>query len=125
MTTFRGKSVTTLLVLLFLAASVAAKRMAPKPVSPVVSDGLRYSAAGDGRDQYVVAADVSSGKELWKVKVFHNDIDPLLEEDVQWVFITNLKRVDYALVVKDEKSRCYSLDLRTKSVKKQFCGRIF
>jgi hypothetical protein len=78
-------------VLLFLATQAVAKRIPPKPVSPVVFDGIRYAAEGDGRDQYVVAADASSGKVLWRVKVFHNHIKFWMEEDVQWIYITDLK----------------------------------
>ena len=102
-----------------------AKRLPPKPVSPVVSGGIRYSAAGNGKDQNVVATDVASGKVLWQVRVFHNEIEASLEEDVQWIYITDLKVVDRSLLVKDERSRCYSVDLRDKRVTKRFCGWAF
>ena len=115
----------TCVVVAFLAVSALAKRVSPKPVAPVISAGIRYSAEGDGRDQYVVAADASTGKVLWRVKVFHTHIKFWVEEDVQWVFITNLKISDNSLFVRDEKSRCYSVDLTRKHVKKQQCGSIF
>jgi hypothetical protein len=121
MGTFERKLATMLFVLCFLAASSAAKRAAPQPVSPVISGGIRYSAEGNGIDEYVIAADASNGKELWKVRVFHNEINPSLEEDVQWVFITNLKLEGHSLSIRDEKWRCYSLDLATKHVTKRFC----
>jgi hypothetical protein len=124
--TFRRKFANTALALCFLTASATAKRAAPKQVSPVISGGIRYSAEGDGMDEYVLATDASSGKELWKVKVFHNDINPSMEEDVQAIFITNLKLAGNSLSIRDEKSRCYSLDLTTKHVKKQlFCWPFF
>jgi outer membrane protein assembly factor BamB len=122
---FRRKFVITCVVVAFLAVSALAKRVSPKPVTPVISAGIRYSAEGDGRDQYVVAADASTGKVLWRVKVFHTHIKFWVEEDVQWVFITNLKISDNSLFVRDEKSRCYSVDLTRKHVKKQQCGSIF
>ena len=78
----------TCFVLAFLAVSALAKRLSPKPVTPVISGGIRYSAEGHGRDQYVVAADASTGNVLWRVKVFHTYIKPWWEEDVQWVYIT-------------------------------------
>lgn len=99
--------------------------MAPKPVSPVVADGVQYSAEGDGRDQYVVAEDAASGKVLWKVKVFHNHIKPWLEEDVQWVYITDLRVAGKTLLVRDERPRCYTLDLTNKQVKTHDCGNLF
>jgi hypothetical protein len=98
-------------ILLFTASAVA-KRNPPKPVPPVISGGIRYSAEGDARDQYVVATDMASGNQLWKVKVFHNRIKPWMEVDVQWVVITDLKLVDNALLVKDERSRSIPLTLR-------------
>jgi hypothetical protein len=105
-----------------ITAPAGAKRM---PFSPVVAGGIRYSAQGDGREQYVVASEVSSSNLLWKVKVFHNDINFAMEEDVQWVFITDLKLLDNFLLVRDERSRCYCVDLGGKQVKKQQCGDVF
>jgi len=102
-----------------------AKRLAPKPVAPVISGGIRYSAGGNGTDQYVVATDLASGHELWRVKVFHVHIDPWMERDVQDVFITDLKLVDNTLFVRDEKSRCYSIDLAGRQVRKRQCASIF
>jgi hypothetical protein len=99
--------------------SSSAKRAQPKPVEPVVSAGIKYSADGNGVDEYVVASDASSGKLLWRVRVAHNDQDPRMELDVQDVYITDLKVTKGALLVRDEKSRCYSIDLATKSVNKQ------
>jgi hypothetical protein len=98
--------------------------MATKPVPPVVSGRIRYSAAGDGRDQYIEAANLKTGKVLWKMKTFHNAIEPGLEKDVQWVFISNLKLAANSLLVKDERSRCYAIDLTTKRVENVQCGSI-
>jgi len=125
MDTLRQKFAVMCIALAFLAVSATAKRVAPKPVAPVISGGIRYSAQGDGRDEYVVATDVSGGNELWKVKAFHTNMRFWVEEDVQWVFITDLKLADNSLFVKDEKSRCYSIDLTRKNVKKQQCGGQF
>ena len=107
------------------ASFLTAKRIPPTPVTPVAADGIQYSAAGNGRDQYVIAADVASRKELWRVKVFHNRIKFWMEEDVQWVFITNLKIVDNSLLVRDERSRCYSVNLTKRHVRKQTCEGVF
>ena len=107
------------------ATSLAAKRMPPKPVTPVVSEGVRYSADGDGRDEYVVAENVSTGNLLWKVKVFHTRIKFWIEEDTQIVFTTNLKLLGNSLMVRNEQGRCYAVSLQKKHVKKQDCGKIF
>jgi hypothetical protein len=110
------------LAIVLLAGPLFAKRAAPEPVAPV-SGGMNYLAPNDdGRIGYVQASD-SAGKHLFRIKVFETKIDPSLEEDVQWVFIARLKVVGNSLWVKDEKSRCYSIDLDTKAVeKKTSCG---
>src|SRR5262245_30202122 len=120
----RRQSALTCAALLFLATQAVAKRVPPKPVSPVVSDGIRYSAECDGRDQYVVAADASSGKVLWRVKVFHNRIKFWVEADAQWVYITDLKLGNNSLLVRDERSRCYSVDLTKRRVRRCECGSV-
>jgi hypothetical protein len=102
---------------LVLVASADAKRKAPNPVTPVVANGVRYSAVMNGRDESVSAVDAVSGRELWRATVFHNQYDPSLENDVQDVFITDLALQGVTLLVKDEKSRMFSIDLKTRTVK--------
>ncbi|HVN18293.1 MAG TPA: hypothetical protein VMU05_05950 [Dongiaceae bacterium] len=98
----------------------SAKRAAPKPVAPVVHKGVTYSAPNDnGKAAYVVASD-SAGKELFRIKVFDVRIDPKLEEDVQWIFITELKLRGDSLLVLDEAGRCSVIDLATHKVKKRY-----
>ena len=113
-------------VLVFVTIATApfdmfAKRIPPPHVSPVVYKNVKYSAEGDGRTGYVVAVDVETGKELWKAEIFHVQLKALLEEDVQWVFIEDLKLLDKAFFVRDEKSRCYRLDLATRRAQKTSC----
>lgn len=108
-----------------LTSDAMAKRVNPKPVAPVTANGVEYSADGDGRNQYVSATDISTAKELWRVKVFHTRIKPWVEEDVQWVFITDLKLVDDSLAIRDERARCYLLSLKTHQVRKAPCSKIF
>jgi hypothetical protein len=110
-------------VAIFLsAANVMAKRIPAKPVLPIISSGIRYSAESDRQDQYVTATDTANGNVLWKVKVFHNRINFWREIDVQFVYIADLKLVANSLLVRDEKARCYSVDLASKHVKHQRCS---
>ena len=104
-----------------LVGVAAAKRISPKPVAPLVFQGIEYSAHRDGRIQYVVATDTATSRELWRVEIFRTHIKPWIEEDNQWVFITNLTLSDGTLLIRDEKSRCYILDLTTRRVRKQRC----
>jgi hypothetical protein len=116
-----------LLSAVILVATVTAiAKIAPlKPVAPVEANGVRYSADGDGRDQFVVATDTATGKEIWRVKVFHTHVKFWIEEDVQWVFITDLRLVDNVLFVRDGKARCYSVDVKTHRVRKAICSGVF
>lgn len=110
-----------ILISILLVRLLYAKRIEPQPVSPVSSSGIEYSAGGDGRVQYVVATDTATSRQLWKVKIFRTHVKPWIEEDNQWVFITNLKLNGNTLVIRDEKARCYDLDLMTKRVKRGTC----
>ena len=111
--------------LISVSTTISAKIAPPKPVPPVESAGVRYSADRDGKDQYVVASDTATGKQLWRVKVFHTHTKPWIEEDVQWVFITNLKLVKNSLFVRDGKQRCYAVDVKTHAVGKADCSGVF
>ncbi len=113
-------------VVITLATGLSMAKIAPlKPVASVESNGVRYAADRDGRDQYVVASDIATGKELWKVKVFHTHIKFWIEEDVQWVFITDLKLADNSLFVRDGEARCYAVDVKTHRVRKALCTGVF
>jgi len=115
----------SVLVLVLLAGPLFGKRAAPAPVAPVSHRGIKYSAPNDeGRTGYVQASD-SAGNHLFRIIVFQTEINPNLEGDVQWVFITDLRLAGNSLWVKDEKSRCYSVDLKTKAVEKKPGCRAF
>ena len=58
------------LLALLVPLAVLGKRLPPKPVAPVTGDGVTYSTAGDGIDEFVVASDVNSGKEQWRAKIY-------------------------------------------------------
>ncbi len=113
--------VTRLILILFavglLPYLVSAKRIAPAKVEPVIHKGLRYVAPNnDGRRAYIEAWDGQTNRKLWDLTVFTNRIDPTLEEDVQWVFITSPSLRNNMLVVTSERGKTYQLDLKTRSV---------
>ena len=114
-------------LVLFVLGSICAiaKRVPPKEVSPIVADGIRYSADGDGKGSYVVASDEASGKTLWRVKVFHTRIKFWREGDNQWLFITDLRIAGNSLLVRDEKNRCRSISLNAKRLKRAACDDVF
>jgi outer membrane protein assembly factor BamB len=99
------------------AGSAYAKRAAPKLVPPVVWQGVEYRAPLDVEHiGHVQAFDLSSGRELWETTVYHVPINPLVEEDVQWVFISEMQVQDGKLVIMNERRKTYRLDLKTGRV---------
>ena len=109
------------LLILFMAMLLpcltSAKRIAPAKVEPVIHAGIRYVAPNDdGRRAYIEAWDVQTNKKLWDVTVFTNRVDPKLEEDVQWIFITTLKAEGDKLVVMSERGNTYEIDLNSRVV---------
>ena len=114
---FRIAFIPILFLALFLPGSISAKRIAPAPAEPVIHQGARYVAPNDdGRRAYIEAWDVRTNKKLWDLTVFTNRIDPKLEEDAQWVFITTLSIRDHALIVTTERGTTYQIDLQTKAI---------
>jgi len=113
--------VTRLIFILFavvlLPHLTCTKRIAPSKVEPVIHEGVRYFAPNDdGRRAYIEAWDGQTNRKLWDLTVFTNRIDPTLEEDVQWVFITSLSLRNDMLVVTFERGKTYQVDLKTRSV---------
>jgi hypothetical protein len=96
-----------------------AKRRAPEEVKAVTIHSatlgnVTYSAPNDdGRHGIVRATEAATGKILWKKVVFSNIINPLLEEDVQWVFIRELRPAGADLLVITERWEVFRLDLST------------
>ena len=100
-----------------------AKRLAPKDVSPVVVGAIKYTAphydkAFNNLAGYIMAIEVSSGKELWIKQIYKNNYNPSLERDVQDIFITSLKVKDNILIIANEKGEVYNLNLTDNSIKK-------
>lgn len=85
-----------LLLLVTVGVGVAdplhAKRLPPPKVPPVTLGGTRFTVTNTpGALGVVTATDVSSGKKLWEKKLYTVFLNPLLEADVQWIFITKLE----------------------------------
>ncbi len=105
-------------VLLGGIAPVFAKRSAPADVAPIVIKGVEYSAPHDAMG-FVVVKGISSGKELWRVRIYEVRVNPELERDVQDVFITALVAKDDTLLITNERGEKYALDLKTRKVTRQ------
>jgi len=114
------KIATLFLIALFaFPAAVLAKRVPAPVVESITHEGVRYTVPNDkGTKGYVVARDAATGKQLWTKTVFRKSICPFLEHDVQWVFIKQMRLEGGRLVIVNERREAYSLDLKTRRVKK-------
>ncbi len=99
--------------------AVLAKRLPAPVIEPIIHEGVRYTVPNDkGTVGYVVASDAATGKQLWKKTLFRTCICPLLEHDVQWVFIKQMRLEGERLIFVNERGKAYALDLKTRKVKK-------
>jgi hypothetical protein len=93
------------------AESVSQSKIkAPQEVIPVSYLGVKYSARV-ARMGYVEAYDEKTGLKLWEKKVYDVKIDPYVEEDVQWVFIKELKIENQQLIVTNTNDEVYSITI--------------
>ncbi|MBI5361524.1 MAG: hypothetical protein HZA48_13180 [Planctomycetes bacterium] len=87
-----------------------AKTSAPKEVTPVTHNGVKFTAPHD-KMGFVAAYDEKTGKQLWETKVYDVPTDPALEQDVQMVFITELKVTGNSLIVTNDRHNTYAIDI--------------
>jgi hypothetical protein len=106
------------------ACGALAKRVPPKPVTPVQEDGVEYSADGNGWEGFVVASDPISRKELWRVRLFKIRINTWVEIDVQSVYVTTLRWSAKGLYVRDERSKCYLVNIKSRSERNVSCAEM-
>ena len=107
-----------------LSTSVMAKRAAPEEVPPVKPEQAVFSAPhfpeGERKQNggVVEARDPQTNALLWQVAIYVTKYDEGLEQDVQDVFIKplTLDKVHNLLILSDEKSRAFVLNLTTKKV---------
>ncbi len=115
----RSLSRLVLVAALVLPMAAFAKRIPAPIIEPVVHEGVRYTVPNDrGTVGYVVASDVATGKQLWKKTIFRDCICPFFEQDVQWVFIRQMRLDGDRLIFVSERDKSYALDLKTRRVKK-------
>ncbi len=111
------------LIALF-STTVMAKRAAPEEVPPVKTEQAVFSAPhfpeGERKQNggEVQARDPRTNALLWQVQVYTTKYDEGLEKDVQDVFIKTLSldKIHNLLILSDEKSRVFVLNLTNKKV---------
>ncbi len=105
----------------FVNQFAQAKRMAPKPVEPISSNGLRYEAphwAFKFKDQgmkhnggYIRVINDKSGVPICLKQVYEVTYKKDLESDIQDNFITKLEIRKNELVISSEKKKPVTIPL--------------
>lgn len=102
----------------FVSGPANAKRSVPGAVEPITVHGITYSAPASAMG-FIVASDASSGRELWRQRIYRISFNPSLERDVQDVFITSLTLRSGSLVIANEHGERYAVNLSTRKVTRE------
>ncbi|MBI5414220.1 hypothetical protein HZA38_01770 [Candidatus Peregrinibacteria bacterium] len=96
--------------------NIQAKIAIPKDVEPLIYGEIKFIAPREHLG-FIEALDKNTGEKLWELQIYKTIIDPALEEDVQWVFITKLKMATNGrLIVFDSNGKIYSVNIEQKMV---------
>lgn len=109
---------------LLLANPVHAKRLPPKPVPPVVAEGVEYTVPHDVLMGLVVATDIKTRTVLWQRQIYTVRSNPDIEHDVQACYITSLAARSGKLTIKNERGYVYELFLKTLQVQTKVGGSV-
>jgi hypothetical protein len=106
------------------ACVVYGKRKMPVLAEPVVYQGIQYSAPQEENELLkngnnlgiIKATDITNQKEIWIKRIYLIKINKEIEQDVQMVYINNMKidSVNKLIIIRNEKGNIYKLDLKTK-----------
>lgn len=91
---------------LLLGGIADAKRIPAPKVTPIAYQGLVFHAPNIvGRFGVVEAWNHKTNRKVWEEESYKVIINPLMEADVQWVFISSLSIDDGKLVITNEKGK--------------------
>jgi hypothetical protein len=97
-----------------ISTELAAKRGPVAKVQPLIVDEIEYRVNNSGEKVGVIEAwNKTSGIKLWEKQVYSYLMDPFLERDVQWVFITSLSLDNSKRMIRvsNEKGDIFFVDL--------------
>lgn len=119
------KLLTLILIMIFFSGVGAfAKRVAPAEIKAVVKSGIEYSTERApaycrslsipcGMQIDVIAKNVKTKKNKWRIEILRVIYDHDLETDVQDVYPSKMTIEKNQLVILDESGLKYILDLKT------------
>lgn len=99
----------------------SASRSAPPKIKPIIRGGIYYEAPWHPQGTLIVKEydpkAKKPGKELWRLPIIDDYIDPILERDVQevWFAKMELSKDGKTMTVTDEVGRVYVVDLEKRT----------
>jgi hypothetical protein len=108
-----------------MAPTLSKKRAPVDSPQPVVIGAVRYEALAMGKARnlgqnggLIAATDISTGKELWVLKVYEVHYDASMEQDKQDIFITDLSVAPdgRSLLIGTARGDRYQVDTATRKV---------
>lgn len=88
------------------------KRSVPKEVQPILIENIKYSCSMNE----IIATDTLSQNILWKKEIYKVIYDEKMERDVQDVYIDSISLKDNLMIIRNENTEFYSLNIKTKEV---------
>jgi hypothetical protein len=113
-------TITILILSIFTynADMIKAKREAPVDVEPVIYEGIKYTAPHN-KMGYIEALDAETDEIIQEIKVYEINYIPVLEKDVQDIFINKLAIENGKLIAYREGGKKYTLELSESGELKQ------
>jgi hypothetical protein len=97
----------------------AERRLAPK-VEPIIYKGIKFIVPNTPEKMGIVEGwATEANKKIWENQVYSIVINPIIEQDVQWIFISSLSIEDEKLVVVDERSHKYKIAIPKNILKER------
>lgn len=84
-------------------------------MNQVVVGSIEYSAP-EKYMGYIVARNIKTHSIIWKKRIYEIHYIKNLETDVQWTWIDSIKIKKEILLIRNEKEKYYSLNLKTLAV---------
>ncbi|MBX3027169.1 hypothetical protein KF840_19895 [bacterium] len=107
------------LAAIVVATAAVAKHAPPPVIEPAIYQGAHIVVPNDdGTRGYIEAYGEATGRKLWDLTIYRVWTWPFTEEDVQWIFIRSMVLEGNSLVITDEHSRMFCVDLETRTVKR-------
>lgn len=119
----KTKIISILLLTLFISPSpLFAKRANIEYPDKIIIENIEYKASYEMgnlfQKAYIEARNIETDKIIWKKEIYQITLNPIMEQDVQWVMIVKVEMKDNKLIISNEKEQKFLLDLETLEVEK-------